>query len=47
MKIAVRLRTLGAEMAATPADVECDTLARCGIFAGLFARLFIRHELRR
>ena len=48
-RIAIRLRfrALSAEMAAPPAAVERDALARCGIFTGLFACLFVRHLLRR
>ena len=34
-------------MAAPPAVVERDALARCGIFTGLFACLFVGHLLRR
>ena len=40
-------RALSAEMTAPPAAVERDALARCGIFTGLFACLFVRHLLRR
>ena len=48
-RIAIRLRfrALSAEMAAPPAAVERDTLARCGIFTGLFACVYVRHLLRR
>ena len=40
-------RALSAEMAAPPAAVECDALARCGTFTRLFAGFFVRHSLRR
>ena len=48
-RIAIRLRflALSAEMAAPPAAVERDALARCVVFTGLFACLFVRHLLRR
>merc|ERR1719261_8865 len=45
--IRLRFRALSAEMAAPSAAVERDTLARCGIFTGLFACVYVRHFLRR
>ena len=44
-RIAIRLRVLAlsAEMAAPAVAPERDALARCGIFTGLFACLFVRH----
>ena len=45
--IRLRFRALSTEMAAPPAVKERDTLARCDVFTGLFACLFVRHLLRR
>ena len=42
--LVVRFLAPGAEMGAPPAvEPERDALARCGIFTGLFACLYVRH----